>query len=226
MILGVRSTILQSLYSDYHKDQKRWGVISGGTGRGVLFKSWIGVGKKVLDLGCRDGALTKFYLDNNKVIGADIDDHALKLCIARIGIPVVCLDMNRTFPFRSGEFDVVVMGEVLEHGFFPQLILKEVHRVLKDGGLVVGSVPNAYRLKNRLRFLLGHEFQRDRMHLHFFSIKRLRYLLSQYFDNIFVIPITSRFLAFSPTLFANTLAWRCVKTNPHPRHEISDVRQV
>ena len=226
MISGVRSTTLQSLYSDYHKDQKRWSVISGGTSRGVLFKSWIGVGKKVLDLGCRDGALTKFYLDNNKVIGADIDNHALKLCIASIGIPVVCLDMNREFPFGSGEFDVVVMGEILEHGFFPQLILKEVHRVLKDGGLVVGSVPNTYRLKNRLQFLLGREFRQDRMHLHFFSIKRLRYLLSQYFDNILVIPITSRFLAFSPTLFANILAWRCVKTNSHPRHEISDVRQA
>jgi SAM-dependent methyltransferase len=135
----------------------------------------------------------------------------LKLCIADTGIPVVCLDMNREFPFRSGEFDIVVMGEVLEHGFFPQLILKEVRRVLRDGGLAVGSVPNAYRLKNRLRFLFGREFQQDQMHLHFFSIESLRLLLGQYFDSILIVPIASRFFALSPTLFANILAWRCVK---------------
>jgi len=216
MILSMRSTILQSLYSDHHRSQKRWGIISGGTARGILFKSWIGVGKRVLDVGCRDGVLTRFYLENNKVIGADIDDHALRLCIQSIGIPVVCVDMNQGLPFRSGEFDVVVMGEILEHTLLPQFVLMEVHRVLKDGGLVVGSVPNAYRLKNRLRFLLGRELQQDPMHLHFFSIKCLRSLLSRYFDNIVIVPFFSRFLLFSPTLFANILAWRCVKNIPNP----------
>lgn len=215
MVIGARSTILRSLYSDYHRNQERWGVISGGSTRGMLFKSWIGVGKKALDIGCRDGALTRFYQDNNTIIGADIDDHALKLCSARIGIPVVCLDMNRELPFKSGEFDVVVMGEVLEHTFLPQVVLEEVHRVLKDGGLLVGSVPNAYRLKNRLRFLLGRELQQDQMHLHFFRIERLRQLLSRYFNDVVIVPLFSRFLPFSPALFANILAWRCGK-NPCP----------
>ena len=45
--------------------------------RGDIFSLYIGSGKKVLDIGCRDGALTKYFVPGASVVGADIDELSL-----------------------------------------------------------------------------------------------------------------------------------------------------
>ncbi len=45
------------------------------------------------------------------------------------------------FPFPDKKFDSVLSTEVLEHVFEPDLLLKEIHRVMKDGGMFLLSVP-------------------------------------------------------------------------------------
>jgi 2-polyprenyl-3-methyl-5-hydroxy-6-metoxy-1,4-benzoquinol methylase len=70
---------------------------------------------------------------------------------------VILADINQSLPFRSKSFDVVVVGEVIEHTLFPCEILVECERIVKPGGLLLGSVPNGYHLRNRLRFLRGEE---------------------------------------------------------------------
>jgi len=47
-------------------------------------------------------------------------------------------------PFDNDFFDVVNMAEVLEHVENPDTALKEVHRVLRQGGGAYISVPNRY----------------------------------------------------------------------------------
>jgi SAM-dependent methyltransferase len=44
-------------------------------------------------------------------------------------------------PYRAGAYDTVVFCNVLEHIFNHAFILSEIHRVLKDGGQLVGFVP-------------------------------------------------------------------------------------
>lgn len=46
-----------------------------------------------------------------------------------------------TWPFGSQEFDVVVMGEILEHLHHDMRALQEARRVLKPGGQLVATVP-------------------------------------------------------------------------------------
>lgn len=46
-----------------------------------------------------------------------------------------------SLPFRSASVDGVVMCELLEHVPFPQGVVAEAHRVLRPGGLLLGSVP-------------------------------------------------------------------------------------
>ena len=54
-----------------------------------MFREWIvGTGKDVLDLGCRDGALTRAYIDGNEVVGVDVDREALAEA-AKLGIETV-----------------------------------------------------------------------------------------------------------------------------------------
>ena len=74
----------------------------------------------------------------------------------------------------------MVAGEVIEHLQFPDVAVAELRRVLRPGGVLVGSVPNAFRLRNRLEFLLGREFEHDPTHLHQFSPRSMRKLLAQF----------------------------------------------
>jgi SAM-dependent methyltransferase len=47
----------------------------------------------------------------------------------------------QTLPIRTGVVDGVVISEVLEHVPHPQCAVDEIRRVLKPGGVLIGSVP-------------------------------------------------------------------------------------
>lgn len=83
--------------------------------RGELFCSWIGKGKTVLDLGGRDGSLTRHLLDGNRVVIGDIDIAALAYARGNYTVDTVQINLNEPLPFVSESCDVVVMAEVLEH---------------------------------------------------------------------------------------------------------------
>ncbi|OHA42092.1 MAG: hypothetical protein A3H68_03245 [Candidatus Taylorbacteria bacterium RIFCSPLOWO2_02_FULL_46_40] len=55
-------------------------------------------------------------------------------------VDVVC-NFQQSLPLRSGVSDVVVLSNVLEHLENPPRLLKECQRVLKNDGLLIGSVP-------------------------------------------------------------------------------------
>ena len=60
------------------------------------------------------------------------------------------------FPYADGEFDLVLFCEVLEHlPHDPVHALREIHRVLRPGGSLVLTTPNAARWDNLLRALQG-----------------------------------------------------------------------
>jgi SAM-dependent methyltransferase len=103
-------------------------------------------------------------------------------------------NLNERFPFGDRAFDVVVAGELLEHVFFPPLFLAEVARVLGPQGRFIGSTPNAFRLRNRWRFLWGEEFESDPTHLHRFSMAGLERQLARHFRRVRVEPLGGHFL--------------------------------
>jgi SAM-dependent methyltransferase len=140
-------------------------------------------------------------------IGMDVDFEALRKCRTS-GRRVFRGDLNNGLAVQSEVFDAVFAGEVLEHTYFPIEGLKEIHRVLKPGGLFLGSVPNSFRLKNRLKFLIGHEFEPNPLHFHFFSPEKLTALLVEAgFENPNVEFLDSRYLAIWPKLFGNIMVW-------------------
>ena len=210
---------LEAVYLSHHATGK-YGHLRSSE-RGWYLAEWIGQGKQVLDLGCRDGELTRFFAAGNKVTGADVDRKALELAKDKLGIETCWLDLNRELPFPEESFDVVVACEILEHVNYPQRLIPQVHSVLRPGGLFLGSAPNAFRLGNRLAFLLGMEFEKDPTHLHIFSRKRLRLMLSEYFKDVSLVPVGGRILPGLPMsgripypvgiLFARNLLWRSVK---------------
>jgi SAM-dependent methyltransferase len=196
-----------------HNDTRGPGFVCGGDARSEPLRRAVGgPGRRVLDVGCRDGALTRSYLGGNDVVGVDVDREALARA-ARLGIETVWADAEEPLPFPDGSFDVVVAGEILEHLAEPERLLDEAARVLCAGGVLAGSVPNAFRLKNRLRFLAGRPPEPDPTHLHLFRPEDLLALLAR-FEAPVLTAVAGRFVRLGPCLFANTLVFAARKAPP------------
>jgi SAM-dependent methyltransferase len=200
---------LSRRYREHHRD--RTGTfVYGGDERAELFRRYVGgPGRRVLDVGCRFGALTRAYLDGNEVVGVDVDRLALDEAAA-LGIETHWADVEQGLPFEDESFDVVVAGELLEHVRDPALLVAEARRVLRPGGVLVGSVPNAFRLKNRLRVLLGRHPEDDPTHLHLFSPEDVLGLLSE-LEEPRLHFVSSRFLRVRPRLTGNIIVFAARK---------------
>ena len=201
---------LEELYRRHHREARAPGFVFAASERCELFRRYVGgPGRRVLDLGCRDGALTRAYLAGNEVVGVDVDRHALAEA-SKQGIETVWADVEEPLPFEDESFDVVVAAELLEHLQEPEGLVREAARVLRPGGTFTGSVPNAFRLKNRLRFLAGRPPENDPTGLHLFRPQDMQALLAG-LDDVRLEYVASRFLRLHPRLLANVIVFSARK---------------
>lgn len=197
---------LERRYREHHARSRPSSFVYGGDTRADVFRDLVGgPGLRVLDLGCRSGALTRAYAEGNDVVGIDVDRVALEKA-AKLGIDTHWADVEEPLAISDRTFDVVVAGELLEHLREPARVAAEALRVLRPGGRFVGSVPNAYRLKNRLRFLLGSPPERDPTHLHMFRPADVRELLRD-FEDVELRFIVGRLVRVNARLFANDMVF-------------------
>jgi SAM-dependent methyltransferase len=82
---------------------------------------------------------------------------ALRALYERKGIPFTGLNLRSgKLPYDPESFDVVVLCEVMEHlNFNPLPMLREINRVLKQGGYLYIGMPNQAKLANRIKLLMG-----------------------------------------------------------------------
>jgi SAM-dependent methyltransferase len=193
-------------YEEHHRERRDDGDFVFVPERIPLFVEAIGRGKRVLDLGCRSGALTRHFLEGNSVVGLDVDAAALEKARA-LGIEPVQGNVEDPLPFEDASFDAVVAGELFEHLRFPDALVAEIERVLRPGAVLVGSVPNAFRLQSRLRFLRGRSPEDDPTHLRMFSPVLIRGLLRG-FDDVKVDFVGGRYAKLGARLFARDLVFR------------------
>jgi 2-polyprenyl-3-methyl-5-hydroxy-6-metoxy-1,4-benzoquinol methylase len=202
---------LEATYRDHHEAERTPDFVFGGDERARVFRELVGgPGRRVLDLGCRYGALTRTYSGGNDVVGVDVDREALAVAEAELGIATRWADVEQPLDFADESFDVVVAGELIEHVRDPSRLAAEAFRVLRPGGRVVGSVPNAFRLKSRLLFLMGRKPEDNPTHLHLFTPDDLRTLLSA-FEQVELRYLSSRWLRLHPRLTANIVVFTGVK---------------
>ena len=104
-------------------------------------------GAAVLDIGCRDGGLRRYLPPGIRYQGMDITPE--------FAAPdIVIRDVSDGIPFPDASFDHVFCIEVLEHVPNPFGALTEMHRVLRQGGVLALSVPNPYHAKELIWNLL------------------------------------------------------------------------
>ncbi len=206
--------LLKKFYSEHHIKGKRLRQSFMEKERSLIFSNWLGQGKKIIDLGCRDGNLTRHFTEGNQVIGGDIDSAALEYASKHYGFKTLQVDLNTVLPIEDDSFDAVIMAEILEHLPYPDITLQEVSRILKPKGKFIGNVPLAYHLKDRYQVLRGKKLfvGSDPTHLKYFSYDDLLSLLAKYFTVEEIKVLKGRKWAGLPLpvkLFARNVAFRC-----------------
>jgi SAM-dependent methyltransferase len=210
----MRSDLLSKFYEDYHEGRRKRGTVSSSE-RIDFIVNEIGTGHEVVELGCRFGGLLKYFVQGNRVTGVDIDRRALEECARLYPVTTQLANLNDSLPFPDASFDIVVLSEVLEHLPYPGISLAEAARICRSSGKLLGSVPNAVRLKNRLRFLFGGPVDTDETHLHHFSVDSLIRLLSNYFHDVKAQAVSGRYVLLSRTLFANHIVFSAQRPRLH-----------
>ncbi len=98
-------------------------------------------GTRLLDLGCGTGWLAAHYPDYT-----GMDGSAEAVALAREqGRNVQHGDLTAPLPFPDATFGGVVLKDVLEHVPDPVAVVLEARRVLRPGGLLFASSPDAQR---------------------------------------------------------------------------------
>jgi len=203
-----------NIYAQHNLERRGRGFALFEQERAAFLQQAIGSGKKIIDLGSRDGTLTKYLVKDNEVWAADIDRASLAYLKERLPeVETVQLDLNEgTWDLPQGYFDAVVLAETLEHLYYPERVLERIKGLLKEDGILIGSVPNGFSLKNRIRLLFGkkqHSSLADPTHINHFAYSELLGLLSKTFRKATIYPLIQpkyRALArLSPSLFSFSL---------------------
>lgn len=101
-------------------------------------------GLRVIDVGCGDGTLLEKAAarwPTAELWGVDVVPSERP--IQRRGIRVVVADLRGDLPFQNQSMDLVISTETLEHLVDPDRCLKEMRRIIRPGGRVVVTIPNA-----------------------------------------------------------------------------------
>jgi 2-polyprenyl-3-methyl-5-hydroxy-6-metoxy-1,4-benzoquinol methylase len=115
----------------------------------ISFQQNSGSGK-LLDVGCNEGRGLGFYRANGFAAeGLELNSRAAEVARSK-GFTVYG---NTLEGFASeGNYDVIVLSNVLEHSLDPGVMLQHIHRLLAPGGMVWISCPNSH---SWLRYVFG-----------------------------------------------------------------------
>lgn len=138
---------------------------------------------RVLDVGSGRGMFLEAALERGwSCVGQEFSMDAAEAIQKRLGIEVVvCRELNKA-GFEAESFDLVNMNHVLEHLYEPELAVREIHRILKPGGLFYCEVPRQGNFLNNLSNIFGKRdfgFSYLPEHLFLFDKRSLSMLLNK-----------------------------------------------
>lgn len=145
----------------------------------------------IMDYGCSMGNFLKLNQKKySKGIGVDISTKAIKK--AENNLPTKKHEFlkgntdEERLKIKNNSIDTINCSDTIEHVFDPERMIKEFHRILKPGGIVIIITPNIAFLKYRLDLLFGkrprtsYAIGWDGGHISYFTFKDMEKLLKKY----------------------------------------------
>jgi len=137
-----------------------------------------GIKGRLLDIGCGSGEfLNQMKNFGWEAFGVEINRESADMGNKR-GLNILCGELGGA-DFPENYFDVVVLSQTMEHVYSPGSYLEKIHRLLKEGGLLIIGVPNIDCLEIQIFGRSCHILDVPR-HLHFFTVSSLRRYLEKY----------------------------------------------
>ena len=169
------SAKLKEHYDSYYQGESPWRTLGALAKADNIVTSCASIPhKKILDIGCGEGAVLKRLSDLN--FGEDL--HSVEIsqsaaaAVLQRDIPRVkeCrLFDGYSIPYESGQFDLAILSHVLEHVEYPRKLIFEASRV---ADYVFVEVPMEHTLALKRDFVLDFTG-----HINFYSPKTIRRLI-------------------------------------------------
>jgi 2-polyprenyl-3-methyl-5-hydroxy-6-metoxy-1,4-benzoquinol methylase len=135
-------------------------------------------GGTVLEIGCAEGIFLKALEQHGYTVqGVEISSWASEFARTTLGLQVLTGSLM-TSSFPPGCFDIVYMGDVLEHLYDPLATLKKVASLLKSDGVFIANTPNIQSLSFHMLRAKWRVIAPER-HLYYFSPASVRRAVEQ-----------------------------------------------
>lgn len=131
---------------------------------------------RILDVGCGTGVnAASFSKSGHQIVGIDISPVAVERYRARGFEGHVCDIEAEPLPFEPGSFDLIYASEVIEHCADTSAFLRELNRMLRQGGQLLLSTPNSAFWPYRILGVVGRTVTdvQHPGHVRFFSRRGL-----------------------------------------------------
>lgn len=121
----------------------------------AMLSKYISDGDQVLDLGCAQGRFSSIYIKKKCVaVGVELDKKAAEYAVKtnaykEVFLGDMTLDDSDAYKnsCQYGEYDKIIMTDILEHVVNPTEFIKMYYKLLKIGGQILISVPNFANIK-------------------------------------------------------------------------------
>lgn len=160
-------------------------------------------GDEILEIGCGQGHILE-KIKQGELYGLDLSDKMLADAAVRLKGRAKLLKLNAenfATHFQGLKFDKIICSEVLEHTLYPEKVIGEAAKALKDSGVFVVSIPNEWLINFAKKILIKIKIFRlffknipedttQVFHLHSFGLAMLKGMIEGKFEikKIMAIP--------------------------------------
>ena len=156
---------------DPRMDKESFQVIDWDDAKAWLAQRFPARGR-LLEVGCGLGFLSRHFLrDGWRVDALDPDPLCARHATEVLGVPVIGATLGAA-PIDDAAYDAALLSHVIEHLPDPLASLRELHRIVRPGGVVILETPRfdtlAFRVLGRRERSIACEG-----HLYFFTLETL-----------------------------------------------------